>query len=83
MFGLHHCIEANCVMNGTNSMVETDSHSIRLCSLCQRKLNSGFKYDNLKRLKEIEAFFQKNNLDEGLALMKKILRKLKINRNEY
>lgn len=77
MFGLHHCIEANCVMNGTNSMVETDSHSIRLCSLCQRKLNSGFKYDNLKRLKELEAFFQKNNLNVGLALMKKDFEKIK------
>lgn len=75
MFGLYHCIVANCVMNGTNSMTETDSHSIRLCSLCQRKLNSGFKYDNLKRLKELEEFFKKNNLNDGLALMKKDLEK--------
>lgn len=77
MFGLYHCIVANCVMNGTNSMTETDSHSIRLCSLCQRKLNSGFKYDNLKRLKELEEFFKKNNLNDGLALMKKDLEKIK------
>jgi len=77
MFGLHHCIEANCVMNGTNSMVETDRHSVRLCSLCQRKLNSGFKYDNLKRLKELGEFFQKNNLNEGLELMKKDFEKIK------
>ena len=76
MFGLHHCIVANCVMNGTNSMAETDSHFIRLCSLCQRKLNSGFKYDNLKRLKELEKYFKENNLEEGLALMKKDLEKL-------
>jgi archaemetzincin len=76
MFGLHHCIEASCVMNGTNSMIETDSHSIRLCSLCQRKLNSGFKYDNLKRLKELEEFFQENNLNEGLSLMKKDFEKI-------
>ncbi len=76
MFGLHHCIEANCVMNGTNSMVETDRHSIRLCSLCQRKLNSGFKYDDVKRLKELENFFKENSLDEGLALMKKDLEKI-------
>ncbi|WP_280115303.1 hypothetical protein [Flavobacterium fluviatile] len=24
MFGLHHCIVADCVMNGTDSMSETD-----------------------------------------------------------
>ncbi|MBO9585760.1 MAG: archaemetzincin family Zn-dependent metalloprotease [Flavobacterium sp.] len=76
MFGLHHCIEANCVMNGTNSMVETDRHSIRLCSLCQRKLNSGFKYDDVKRLKELEKFFKENNLNEESALMKKDLEKI-------
>ncbi|MDP5201014.1 Zn-dependent protease [Flavobacterium sp. DG2-3] len=77
MFGLHHCIEANCVMNGTNSMSETDRHWIRLCSLCQRKLYSGFKFDNVKRLKELENYFEKNNLAEGLALMEKDLEKIK------
>lgn len=77
MFGLRHCIEANCVMNGTNSIPETDAHSVRLCSLCQRKLNSGFKYDNVKRLQELEKYFKENNLEEGLTLMKKDLEKVK------
>lgn len=76
MFGLHHCIVANCVMNGTNSMWETDNHSIRLCSLCQRKLNSGFKYDNKKRLTELEKYFKENNLAEGTELMKKDLKSI-------
>lgn len=76
MFGLHHCIEVNCVMNGTNSMVETDRHSIRLCSLCQRKLNAGFKYDNVKRLKELEKYFKDNNLAEGLQVTKKDLKSI-------
>ncbi|MBE8723583.1 reprolysin-like metallopeptidase [Flavobacterium hungaricum] len=79
MFGLNHCIEANCVMNGTNSMSETDRHSIRLCSLCQRKLHSGFQYDNMKRLAELEKYFKENNLNEGLALMKKDIEKIKNN----
>ncbi|AWK04932.1 Zn-dependent protease [Flavobacterium crocinum] len=77
MFGLHHCIVANCVMNGTNSMTETDSNSIRLCSLCQRKLNSGIEYDNSKRLKELEKYFKENHLTDGLALMQKDLEKIK------
>jgi archaemetzincin len=78
MFGLHHCIVASCVMNGTNSMIETDEHSVRLCSLCQRKLNVGFKYDNVKRLKELEIYFKENNLAEGLVLMKKDIEKTKL-----
>ena len=77
MFGLHHCIDANCVMNGTNSLSETDEHTLRLCSNCQRKLNSGLKYDNVKRLKELENYFEKNNLADGLALMKKDFEKIK------
>lgn len=76
MFGLRHCIEANCVMNGTNSMIETDSHSIRLCSNCQRKINSGFKYDNEKRLTELEKYFKEYNLAEGLKLMKQDLKSI-------
>ncbi|WP_343589316.1 Zn-dependent protease [Flavobacterium sp.] len=76
MFGLHHCIEGNCVMNGTNSMVETDRHFIRLCSLCQRKLNSGFKYDNIKRLKELEKYFKDNKLTSGFELMEKDLKNI-------
>jgi archaemetzincin len=71
MFGLHHCIDANCVMNGTNSLPETDEHSIRLCSWCQKKLNTGINYNNKKRLSELANFFQRNNLIEELQLMKK------------
>jgi archaemetzincin len=71
MFGLHHCITADCVMNGTNSLSETDDSTIRLCSVCQRKLNSCIKYDNKKRLTDLEKYFKKNNLTDGLNLMKK------------
>lgn len=73
MFGLHHCVTANCVMNGTNSMIETDEHSIRLCSVCQRKLNSCIAYNNKKRLTDLEKYFKKNNLNDGFDLMKKDL----------
>ncbi|WP_337964664.1 Zn-dependent protease [uncultured Flavobacterium sp.] len=71
MFGLHHCTNANCVMNGTNSMDETDRHSIRLCSVCQRKLNSCISYDNKKRLTDLEKYFKKNGLNDESELMKK------------
>ncbi|MFH6997264.1 archaemetzincin [Flavobacterium sp. FlaQc-57] len=71
MFGLHHCTNADCVMNGTNSMGETDRHSIRLCSVCQRKLNSCIPYDNKKRLTDLEKYFKKNDLTDGFDLMKK------------
>ena len=71
MFGLHHCITANCIMNGTNSLAETDKNSIRLCSVCQRKLNSCIQYDNKKRLSELEKYFRRNDLIDEFQLMKK------------
>lgn len=71
MFGLYHCTNADCVMNGTNSMEETDRHSIRLCSVCQRKLNSCIPYDNEKRLTDLEKYFKKNDLIDASDLMKK------------
>jgi len=70
MFGLHHCINANCVMNGTNSLDETDKNLIRLCSVCQKKLNSCIKYDNKKRLSELEKYFRRNGLIGECQLMK-------------
>lgn len=77
MFGLHHCVEVNCVMNGTNSLSETDRNSIRLCSVCQKKLNSDIKYDNKKRLIELAKYFKSNNLTEELQLMKNDLVSIK------
>ena len=58
MFSLRHCTHALCVMNGTNSLAETDSKPNRLCSQCQMKLYWACRYDNRKRLKELQSFFR-------------------------
>lgn len=68
MFGISHCLNANCVMNGTNSLPETDYHLARACSLCQRKLNSSMHYDNRKRVLELKNFFEKQHLNTELSL---------------
>lgn len=66
MFGISHCLNANCVMNGTNNLSETDSHFARACSLCQQKLNSSLQYDNKKRLIELKKFFEKQHLNSEI-----------------
>ncbi|MCJ7934702.1 MAG: archaemetzincin [Chryseobacterium sp.] len=68
MFGISHCLNANCVMNGTNSLTETDDHVARACSLCQMKLNSSIHYDNKKRLLELKNFFEKLHLNTESSL---------------
>ena len=67
MFGISHCLNANCVMNGTNTLSETDHHMARACSLCQMKLNSSIHYDNQKRLLELKGFFEKQHFDSELS----------------
>ncbi|MET3038410.1 archaemetzincin [Chryseobacterium sp. NRRL B-14859] len=67
MFGISHCLNANCVMNGTNSLTETDYHVARACSLCQMKLNSSIKYDNKKRLLELKNYFEKLHFNSELS----------------
>lgn len=67
MFGITHCLNANCVMNGTNTLSETDTHFARACSLCQQKLNSSLYYDHRKRLLELKNFFEKQHLNSEFS----------------
>lgn len=77
MFGISHCLNANCVMNGTNSLAETDSHFARACSLCQQKLNSSIQYNNQKRMTALAKFFEKQHLNAELAYIEKDMKLLK------
>ncbi|MBV8326426.1 archaemetzincin [Chryseobacterium sp.] len=67
MFGISHCLNAYCVMNGTNTLTETDFHPARACSLCQMKLNSSLSYSHKKRLLELKKFFEKQHLNTELS----------------
>ena len=77
MFGLNHCLNAVCVMNGTNNLAETDNHYARLCSLCQKKLNSSLKYNNQNRLLELKTFFETNGYHSEAELVNKDLEIIK------
>lgn len=77
MFGVAHCLHANCVMNGTNSLPETDFHFARACSLCQQKLNSSLLYNPRKRLRDLKAFFEKQHLNMELSRTEQDLSLLK------
>ncbi|KFF17040.1 archaemetzincin [Chryseobacterium sp. JM1] len=77
MFGLNHCLNANCVMNGTNTLPETDFHFARACSLCQQKLNSSIQYVPKKRLEDLKHFFEKQHLNSELSRAEQDLQLLK------
>ncbi len=69
MFTLHHCISARCVMNGTNSLAETDRTPIRLCTTCQKKLCWNFQFDSKKRLEQLIHFCRQHNLEAERMLL--------------
>jgi archaemetzincin len=77
MFGMHHCIAAKCVMNGTNNIDETDGSVVRLCSNCQQKINFNFQFNNNKRLNDLAFFFKKHNLNQELELINLDIGKIK------
>ena len=54
MFGIKHCIHFSCLMNGSNSLSETDRGPIHLCPACLRKLHSAKPFDVLSRYRQLE-----------------------------
>jgi archaemetzincin len=64
MFGLLHCIYYDCVLNGSNSLAESDARTIELCPVCLRKLQWSTAFDPVKRYRELAAFFQKHGWTE-------------------
>ena len=54
MFGLAHCTYFNCLMNGSNHLVESDRRPLHLCPVCLRKLQWSIGFEVLKRYTELE-----------------------------
>ena len=64
MFGIKHCIYYECIMNGANSLRESDSTPMHLCPLCLRKLQNAVGFDPVSRYEGLEKFYRKNKFKE-------------------
>ena len=64
MFGMAHCIDYRCVMNGCNSIKENDAQPIHLCPVCLEKLQCATSFDIDKRYKALAAFYKATGLVE-------------------
>lgn len=63
MFSLHHCLAAQCVMNGGNSRPELDAQPERLCSRCLEKLQYNIGFNLRYRLVALDTFFAAQRLE--------------------
>jgi len=64
MFGLQHCIAYRCVVNGSNSLEESDRQPLHLCPVDLKKLQWNLGFDLTKRYRELHAFYLKHALKE-------------------
>lgn len=76
MFSCLHCTHAVCVMNGTNSIYETDGRPNRLCSECLKKLYWNLGFDVKNRAVTLQTYFKKYNLTEDYNLTTRDVDKL-------
>jgi archaemetzincin len=58
-FSMRHCVQYECVMNGSNSLEEGDRQPCLPCVECIAKLEHATKITNLQRLQALYRFFEK------------------------
>jgi archaemetzincin len=63
LFGLYHCVYYRCVMNGSNSLAESDRKPLELCPVCLRKLCYSVGFDPVARYEELRTFYRQAGLD--------------------
>ncbi len=66
-FGLPHCQTWACLMNGSNSLAESDTRPLHLCPTCLKKLRWNVGFDVPERYEALRAFLAKRGLDEEEA----------------
>jgi len=69
MFGLKHCIEYRCVVNGSNSLGEADRQPLHLCPVDLRKLKWNLGFDLTKRYRQLHAFYRSHGLTKQAAFV--------------
>lgn len=62
MFSMAHCTKYECVMSGTNHLVETDRRPLDVCPECMAKISWGMNYEPQIRYERLAEFFKQNNL---------------------
>jgi archaemetzincin len=64
MFSISHCTAHECLMNGTNSLDETDRGTIFLCPVCLHKLQWNQKFDVLRRYRQLRDIYARAGYDD-------------------
>lgn len=63
-FGIEHCTEYECVMNGSNSLEEVDRQFGELCPVDLQKLTWNIGFDPRARYDRLRAFYRREGMDD-------------------
>lgn len=74
MLTIQHCTAYKCVMNGSNSLEESDTRPIFPCPECVCKLAWNIGFDLKTQMVNLKGFCRKNNLTNELAYYEKALK---------
>ena len=59
VFGLAHCQTYHCLMNGSNSLKESDRAPVHLCPECLKKLSHHLGFERALRYRTLEKHYRK------------------------
>jgi archaemetzincin len=59
LLSIAHCVTHRCVMQGSNSLEESDGHPLHLCPQDLRKLEWSCGVDRRERTRRLEAFYRR------------------------
>jgi len=76
MFGLYHCIDYQCCMNGSNNLAESDAKPIHLCPVCLQKLQHSIGFSLVPRYNRLKAFYFRAGLPHQSSQINKRLQAL-------
>lgn len=65
MFSLPHCVRSECVMNGSNSLAESDRQPLHFCAECERKIWWACRVEPGPRLRALQSFAAKHGLTDA------------------
>ena len=71
MFGVHHCQQYDCVMNGSNSLAESDTRPIHLCPVCLQKFRWDIGFDMVARYEALRKFYKAHAMKAEAAWVAK------------
>jgi len=78
MFGIRHCTHHMCVMNGSNSLDETDASPLHACPHELRKLEHAVGFDHVERYEALESFYSAHGLEREARWVRSRLDRVRV-----